>query len=146
MRAAYAMAWPRGLEARFRICAQYAMERAGIPMMPNAMGYHPKCSHGWMMITELEREGQFIVEWSEDVPDRIKASILPCPFCGGEGKLETVITGRGHGEAYDTVQVRCPSCGVSMGRSGYAGEPVADRAKGAIEDWNRRAPTTGKPA
>ena len=63
--------------------------------------------------------------------------LLPCPFCGGEAKLE----GRYRewdGIYYDVVYVYCTLCGCQTSDESI-GERK-DREQKSIEKWNNRKP------
>ena len=49
--------------------------------------------------------------------------LKPCPFCGGEAKLEA-------SSAFPTYYVRCDCCGVST---------LANRQDQVVDEWNTRA-------
>lgn len=66
-------------------------------------------------------------------------SLRPCPFCGGEAKVEFVGS---WGNGY--ILVKCQTCGAQAGKQYYGGErveiPLEDTVggKSASEIWNRR--------
>ena len=56
--------------------------------------------------------------------------LLPCPFCGGEAKIERMGTGR------QSCQVACTNCGA------HHEGPDKDERSG--DSWNRRAALDGE--
>lgn len=58
------------------------------------------------------------------------AELLPCPFCGGEAKVENEFLG--------TWKVRCQKCSCEVGRYWFWTE------RHAIEAWNTRTKERGE--
>lgn len=58
-------------------------------------------------------------------------NLLPCPFCGGEAKLEDW----SHVWEYGTI-IKCVVCGACMSEGLEDGNGWHERA---VEKWNRRA-------
>lgn len=65
--------------------------------------------------------------------------LLPCPFCGGEGRLIKTYES-GHGYCIDIHAVKCQKCGAKGGTtSTYRNEsPEEELKKKAIDKWNMR--------
>ena len=69
-----------------------------------------------------------------------RQELLPCPFCGGEAKIESKQGSFGYSNAHHSVT--CVSCGVSTPRVGErypAAEAEREAIKAASVQWNRRA-------
>lgn len=64
--------------------------------------------------------------------------LKPCPFCGGEGKLNEHWESAGMGANAREFYVSCKSCRAHGGMASEFFENGDLRAK-AIERWNRRA-------
>ena len=71
-------------------------------------------------------------------------TILPCPFCGGEGVWESDTACYGHGDYARVVRVRCTECGCASAdvddRDYEAGRCISfeEQKTRAIAKWNRR--------
>ena len=72
-------------------------------------------------------------------------NIIPCPFCGGEGRLTETAEGNGYHYYVTVTYVRCAEC-LSSGPGVYdidfdTGKCISaeDRKALAIKGWNRRA-------
>lgn len=61
--------------------------------------------------------------------EKITQKIKPCPFCGGEGRLQAVITESRINQ--DDYFVKCRECGASTMK-------YFSKQKEAIAAWNRR--------
>lgn len=64
--------------------------------------------------------------------------LLPCPFCGGEAKLERKVVCYGHGEYVEVAYIKCEECSCRTGEM-WNGN-IEQRVKDAIQSWNRRKP------
>lgn len=69
---------------------------------------------------------------AENSPDGV-ASLLPCPFCGGEARLNEGEWGKNA-----TIEVECVSCDFTLPTIDEY--HLADAIRKATEVWNRRAP------
>lgn len=79
----------------------------------------------------------YSIKWS-DIKDKYKQQLVkehkhgrmkPCPFCGGEGRLQAVITESRINQ--DDYFVKCRECGASTMK-------YFSKQKEAIAAWNRR--------
>ncbi len=63
------------------------------------------------------------------------AEIRPCPFCGGEGKLEYEFVNGHYQTYYSWIHVVCKKCFATTGRV----YDDRDRSKRfALRTWNKR--------
>ena len=64
--------------------------------------------------------------------------LKPCPFCGGESKLEITTECWGHGEYHENYFIKCMRCG-SRGKSEVVYDKTPRQCEAdCIENWNRR--------
>jgi DnaJ-class molecular chaperone len=63
---------------------------------------------------------------------------VPCPFCGGEGKVNARVN-YGHGDCTCEVFVECGSCHGRGPDTGYWGTPTHEQKVKAVELWEKRA-------
>ena len=62
---------------------------------------------------------------------------IPCPFCGGEGKVNTRVS-YGHGDCTCEVFVECGSCHGRGPDTGYWGTPTMEQKQKAVALWEKR--------
>lgn len=68
-----------------------------------------------------------------------KVKLKPCPFCGGEARLEQI-----PGATWDKFVVTCKSKKCCAFYIGYCDEGLYDTRTKAIEAWNTRKPMENK--
>jgi hypothetical protein len=69
-------------------------------------------------------------------PDPVTS--VPCPFCGGEGKVNARVN-YGHGDCTCEVFVECGSCHGRGPDTGYWGTPTMEQKLKAVDLWEKRA-------
>ena len=69
---------------------------------------------------------------------RMNTGILePCPFCGGEAEIQTVVSKFWNGKKF--YYVICLDCEATKGYTEEAGAFYLSREE-AVREWNRRYP------
>ena len=68
------------------------------------------------------------------------AELKPCPFCGGEARLDKENVCFGHGERHDKYFVECISCGARGKREVVYYLTPTECQELVVRSWNTRTP------
>lgn len=73
------------------------------------------------------------------------SDLLPCAFCGGEGKWFLISPGS-HGYSYGSVGIFCTKCGASGGNPSSCDTHMGVNLSKTGNEWVTRENTEGKEA
>ena len=64
--------------------------------------------------------------------------LKPCPFCGGDGHIDSKVECHGHGDYIDEYYVECDRCGCQSVHVACYDKTKGQAMLETAERWNRR--------
>lgn len=90
----------------------------------------------------MNEDGRSVIERRNEFENELRASMKPCPFCGGKPYLETSSRAFVNGTSTRVTFVRCIRCNargnrVNIAEFGKSTRSI-DAEQKAVHAWNRR--------